>query len=115
MTGRDIMLDLLREAPGMTTTSWDWQMDLKFAERIGDERSTEVLNLLMNATAPHPIQISVWEREIRWKITQRRLRALRKLVKEGLVASEWGGTGPAGVTDFGVNRTRVYMMKEVWK
>jgi len=111
---RDIMLDLLREASGMMTTSWDWEMDLKFAERVGDDEAVDLLKRLLKSDSPFPLQIRVWDDGIRWSLTKRRLRSLRKLVHEGLVETDWAGTGRGGLADFGVSRIRGYIMKEVY-
>ena len=112
MTDRDIMLKLLREAPGGITTSWDWQMDLKFSREVGDNEAVEDLEALLKSGSPHPRLIIFWDRVIRPNITRRRLRALRQLVCEGLVVTDWAGTGPGGYTDFGVRRIRGYELKE---
>ena len=112
MTDRDITLKLLQEAPGNMTTSWDWEMDLKFAREIGAEEFAKDIKLLLKSNSPSPLRIIFWDQAIRPTITKRRLRALRKLVEEGLVITSWVGTERGGYTDFGVRRIRGYELVE---
>ena len=103
-TDADIVLDILRTHVQGITSSWDWEMDLKFAEKIGDEDAVNLLKELGGSV----LAIREHDRYIRPTITARRLRALRKLVDMGLVRSYWVGTGYGGRADFGINRLRGY-------
>ncbi len=105
-TDADIVLDILRTHTQGITSSWDWEMDLKFAEKIGDEEAVKLLKELGGSV----LAIREHDRYIRPTTTDRRLRALRKLVEKGLVESYWVGTGWGGRNDTGVNRLRGYML-----
>ena len=106
-TDADIVLDILRTHNQGITSSWDWEMDLKFAKGIGDDVAVDFIEGLQGSV----LSIRDHDRYIRSRITARRLRALRKLVKRGLVESHWMGTGWGGRSDFGVGRLRGYMLK----
>ena len=105
-TDADIVLDILRTHVQGITSSWDWEMDRKFAEKIGDEDTVKLLKKLGNSI----LSIREHDRYIRPTITARRLRALRKLVEKGLVHSYWLGTGWGGRSDLGVSRLRGYIL-----
>ncbi len=105
-TDAGIVLDILRTHAQGITSSWDWEMDLKFAEKIDDEEAVNLLKELRGSV----LAIREHDQYIRPTITVRRLRALRKLVKKGLVESYWVGTGWGGRNDTGVNRLRGYML-----
>ena len=105
-TDADIVLDILRMHDQGITSSWDWEMDLKFAEKIGDDVAVDFIKGLRGSV----LSIRDHDCYIRSRITDRRLRALRKLVKKGLVESHWVGTGWGGRSDTGVNRLRGYML-----
>lgn len=103
------LLDDLRE--NHAQSSWDWPADERFAEHVGD--GDNLITESMESGAPSAFRIAAaktWER-----ITQRRLRALRALVKRGLVVAFWSGTGPGGFTDFGVRRVRTYDLPERYR
>lgn len=103
-TDADIVLDILRTHTQGITSSWDWEMDLKFAREIGDEDVVDLLKELGGSV----LAFREYNRCIRPTVTARRLRALRELVKKGMVRSHWVGTGYGGRADFGVNRLRGY-------
>ena len=103
-TDDDIALDILRTHAQGITSSWDWEMDLKFAEEIGDDLAVDFIKGLRGSV----LSIQDHDRYVRSRITARRLRVLRKLVSMGLVKSYWVGTGHGGRADFGVNRLRGY-------
>lgn len=105
-TDADIVLDILRTHAQGITSSWDWEMDLKFAEKIGDDVAADFIKGLCGSV----LSIRDHDRYIRSRITARRLRALRRLVKKGLVSSYWVGTGWGGRSDTGVSRLRGYMI-----
>lgn len=105
-TDADIVLDILRTHVQGITSSWDWEMDRKFAEKIGDEDAVKLLKEFGGSV----LAMREHDRCIRPTITARRLRALRKLVGMGLVTSYWVGTGWGGRSDLGVNRLRGYML-----
>lgn len=89
--------------------SWDWQADLRFAWAIGASAELiQDIQKLLNSTAPYALRIMAHRELIYRPITARRVRALRKLVKLGRARASWCGTGPQGVIDFGVGRTRRY-------
>lgn len=103
-TDADIVLDILRTHDQGITSSWDWEMDRKFAKEIGDEKAVEILKNLGGSV----LSILNHDEHIRPTITTRRLRALRKLVNMGFVRSYWVGTGYGGKADLGVARLRGY-------
>ena len=103
-TDADIVLDILQTHTQGITSSWDWEMDRKFAEMIGDEEAVKLLKEFGDSV----LAMREHDRCIRPTITARRLRALRKLVGMGLVTSYWIGTGWGGRSDLGVNRLRGY-------
>lgn len=89
--------------------SWDWPADERFAEHLGCD-SEYLMSETINSVAVAPIRAAVattWK-----KVTQRRLRALRGLVRKGLAESYWMGTGWGGKTDFGITRVRMYDVKD---
>ncbi len=89
--------------------SWDWEADLRFAKAINSELVND-LKSIINSKAPIPFLVMNHRIIIKQKITDRRIRALRKLIKRGIVQANWIGTGEFGKTDFGVNRNRDYSL-----
>jgi hypothetical protein len=89
-------------------SSWDWSADERFAIHLG-ERNT-LIRETMDSGAPAVFRMAAantWK-----KITQRRLRTLRRLVDRKLVTSFWSGTGDGGFYEFGVRRIRSYALKD---
>ena len=83
--------------------SWDWDADLRLAKHLKEDTLIEEA---IESNAPLPSRIAVsktWR-----KLTQKRLRVLRRLVASGHCKSFWAGTGQLGRTDFGVSRVRRY-------
>lgn len=98
------LLDDLSEC--FTHSSWDWPADERFAAHLGLDISA--ISATMQSCAPSSLRVGVsqsWD-----KLTQRRLRLLRGLVRKGLVHSSWAGTGYGGVSEFGLNRCRHYQI-----
>ena len=90
-------------------SSWDWDADLRFAKHLGLAEEFRHLELAIGGNFL-PDRRAHFEM-VRRTVTQRRLRAIRKLVHMGLVRSEWRGTGSCGKTDCGINRARGYFLK----
>lgn len=74
------LLSQLRGNGGQS--SWDWQSDYAFAVHIGSEWE-ETIEHALRSSSPAPLVIGVWHSCWRTPVTQRRLDALRKLVKQG--------------------------------
>lgn len=91
--------------------SWDWEADHRFAKAVGDLTAVSDLERIMACELDAAAFIG-HKRLVRKRITERRLRALRKLVAQGTVYADWRGTGPGGKNRFGVNRCRAYFLKE---
>ena len=108
MTDAEIILCDMNEFGGQS--SFDWESDYRFAKALGDARAIEVYHRLLNSHSPSPVQCAV-QRSVD-HIRRRRLRALRMLVKQGAIESQWLGTGHGGRTVFGVGRMRTYHIKE---
>ena len=89
-------------------SSWDWESDLSFAERFGMD--CEMLREAIDSAAPLKFRWAAANYNTKIKI--RRLNALRRLVKKGIVEAWWSGTGFGGVNEFGVNRARLYALVE---
>jgi hypothetical protein len=103
-----LLQDLKENGP---QCSWDWPADLRFAKHAGDANATELYEWAVESTLVLPLLL--YEVQLRGRyINQRRLRALRLLVRTGKVKSHWGGMGENGVYYFGVNRTRVYSLAD---
>ncbi len=102
------------EKHGGSQSSWDWEADARFAKRFVADAVEDVMALL-KSESPFPIQISGHRVLIYRKVTVKRLRGLRGLVKKGLVASHWYGLGAGGVNTFGVGRTRGYILCRLQK
>lgn len=90
--------------------AWDWEADLRFAQAIGDDEAVRDCANLLRSNAPYALQIMAHRVVIAPRITWRRVRALRQLVRGGKARSFWLGTGPRGRTEFGVNRVRHYRL-----
>lgn len=86
--------------------SWHWDADARFARAIGDHGAAGVIEDAYSHAYLLTYQLAAMY-SVR-HIKRRRLRALRKLVKQGLVKAHWRGTGPGGATEFGTNRVRQY-------
>lgn len=107
MTDVEIVYQDMQQHGGQA--AWDWQADLRFAWAVGAKADViQDIQTALNSTAPFALRIMAYRQLIHKTITQRRVRALRELVKQGNARASWCGTGPQGVTDFGVNRVRHY-------
>lgn len=95
-------------------SSWDWEADYRFAKAIGAIYEIEILESLLKSTTVFAIQIACHKKFIT-KLKNRRLRALRCLVKQGLVDSWWRGTGYGGYSEFGARRIKTYHLIEANK
>ena len=110
MIDTEIVLEYIKSRGPMC--SWDWDADSYFARRatgISDD-TKEVLDKLLEHHGIAPVEMRWHDVFIRRAVTARRLRAARKLIKQGKLTADWGGTGPGGRTDFGIVRTRVYSL-----
>lgn len=112
-TKKDIQIvlnDLRRHELGHGQSSWDWEADFRFAKEVGTKDEIEILQALLKSSAVFAHQIAVHKARIR-KLAQRRIRALRKLYKMGLVDAFWLGTGHGGYSEFGIRRIRTWILK----
>lgn len=89
-----------------TQSSWDWEADQRFASHIGDSEAADGIRKILDSCAPSAFRIAAML-EYR-RITNRRLRVLRKLVKNGLVVAFWDGLGQGAINQFGVRRVRCF-------
>jgi hypothetical protein len=87
-------------------SSWDWESDLRFAERF--DMDCELLREAIDSSAP--LKFRYMSANFNKTIKQRRLSALRRLVKKGVVRAWWSGTGVGGASEFGVGRVRSYSL-----
>ena len=90
-----------------TQFSWDLPADERFAKIIGDSESEELINRAVHSSSIMIARLAAVEST---GITPKRLQALRRLVKLGLVESYWQGVGFGGRNDFGVGRVRCYSL-----
>jgi len=88
-------------------SSIDWDADYRFAEYLKDPIACRYIRDNMNGYGSTSI-VRNWNGWTR--LTQRRLGALRVLIKRGLVDAAWMGTGDFGLKDYGVRRTRSYQL-----
>lgn len=92
--------------------SWDWSADGRFAVYCGDVELAGLIVHLMDSSSVSAIRMGIHSLMIRKPITERRLRALRALVKRGKVKACWLGTGAGALSSFGTNRTRQYRLSK---
>ena len=93
-------------------SSWDWEADHRLCQALKDVELTELAEDLLRSRAPWSLQISVRMHAGLEEIRVRRLRGLQELVRLDLVEARWLGTGEGGRTSLGVNRIKVYTLKE---
>lgn len=103
-----LLQDLAEHGP---QTSWDWPADWRFAQAIEDREAAAFYKWAVTAEVAH-IRLIDAVRVYGKPLVERRLRALQFLVKQGKVEAAWAGTGEMGVHTFGINRARVYSLKE---
>lgn len=106
MKDEEIILKDMQEN-GIGQSSWDWEADYHFAEAINAEEERDILSQLLKSATVVVIQIAIHKKFIT-KLKNRRLRALRKLEKQGVIESWWRGTGERGYSEFGVNRVKTW-------
>ena len=99
----DSLVNDLKQHGGQS--SWDWEADARFAEIIGDFESAKILWGVVHSSTMVFRQLTIVQKT---GITKKRLRALRRLVKLGLVESSWESLGAGGRNIFGVGRLRGY-------
>lgn len=99
MDDKAILLADLRA--GNSQGAWDWPADLRFAIAIGDKEAIDDIQRAMKSNAPWSLLLAAYKGLVDARITQRRLRALRALIRDGLVRGYWSGTGWGGVAYFG--------------
>ena len=90
-----------------TQFSWDLPADERYAKIIGDSTSEELIHRAVHSYSIMTSRLAAVEST---GITPKRLRALRKLIKLGLVESYWEGLGAGGRSEFGVGRVRSYSL-----
>jgi hypothetical protein len=87
--------------------SWDWEADERFAHMIGDLEAADMIRQAIDSVS------TIFHRYTAVHvtgITQKRLRALRRLGRQGFIKTGWIGTGPGGYNEFGVRRSRWYRL-----
>ena len=110
MTDEQIILKDMKETT-LSQSSWDWPADLRFAKAIRANDEIEILESLLGSKAVFAIQIEAHKIFIT-KLKNRRLRALRKLEKQGILFSCWQGTGERGFTEFGTRRVKSWFLMQ---
>lgn len=98
----------------MGQSSWDWEADYRFAKAVNANDEIEILKALLKSHTAFPIQIEIHRKYIS-KLKNRRLRALRRLEKRGVLFSGWAGTGYGGYALFGTRRTKGWHLKDKGK
>ena len=96
-------------------SSWDWEADYRLCVALEDDRLIELADALLDSNAPSAVRIVVHNHGGLERIRVMRLRGLQELVKLGIAETFWSGLGPGGRTDFGLNRVKVYSLKESFK
>lgn len=91
-------------------SSWDFEADLAFAKHLGLEDEIKVIKEAMDSSAPFSFIIAAWEMGWKKTITNKRLNALRALVKAGRATAYWTGLGEGAYNTFGCSRTRTYTL-----
>lgn len=92
-------------------SSWDWTADARWAAHTGDAAMQECIDVLMRSDTIGMIKINYHDAYVRRQITEPRLRALRRLVREGHAVAYWQGAGEGSRNEFGVGRFRVYTLR----
>ncbi len=104
---------LKRELKRESQSSWDWEADSRFAEFLGEKQiAKDLLHAARNVGLIY-FAVTAWEMFEGPRIKRLRLRRMNELEQEGIVISEWRGTGPDGKTLYGVNRNRAYFLRSV--
>lgn len=91
-------------------SSWDWEADKRWAEMKGDAAMQECIDVLINSTGIDVLRANYHDAYVRRQVTEPRLRALRRLVREGHAVAYWQGAGEGARNNFGVGRFRVYAL-----
>lgn len=92
-------------------SAWDWEADYRFACHLGDEETAEIILAAIQSHAPENFRVYAMMKCKR--ITDLRLRIMRKLVRDGVARAYWAGTGEGGKSRFGVNKIRHYQLIKV--
>jgi len=95
--------------------SWDWEADERFAEFMVangdlDKGVLEIIQKVSSGEAMWVVRVQFWRHTWKKSVTNKRLRHLRRLVKMGVVYSQWIGTGEGGNNFIGVNRVKDYRL-----
>lgn len=91
-------------------SSWDWTADRRWAAHKGDVAMQECIDVLLSSDTIGMIKVNYHDAYVRRQITEPRLRALRRLVREGHAVAYWQGAGEGARNNFGVGRFRVYAL-----
>ncbi len=87
--------------------SWDLPADERFAKIIGDRESESIIHHAVISSSVSYFRLGAVKST---GITSKRLIALRKLQKRGIVEASWTGLGLGGRSEFGVGRVRCYSL-----
>lgn len=89
-------------------SSWDWEADARWATMTGDDAMRSCIDVLLSSSTIGMIKLNYHDSYVRRTITLPRLRALRRLVREGYAVARWTGTGEGSRALYGLSRVRVY-------
>lgn len=107
VTDREAVEQIFKEQSGVQS-SWDWTADTQFARLTGgDEETVKTLQAAVDSNAPDAFRMGAMD-TLATPFKRRRLAALRRMEKEGLVQASWAGIGAGGRERFGVSRVRQY-------
>lgn len=90
--------------------SWDWEADRRWARMKGDREMVGCLDHLLANTGVAVQRVNYHDAYIRQRVTLPRLKALRRLVRDGECVSYWMGAGEGSRASYGVGRIRVYRL-----
>lgn len=112
----EIIIEYLKNNHNMA--GWDWGADEFFAKRAANipiKAREAAIELGRERFGVAPLAMGYHRAFIKGPVTQRRLRACRKLIAFGIVKASWTGTGRGGYTDYGIRRDRLYRLAEEFK
>lgn len=97
--------DLVENGP---QSSWDWGADLRFAQALENEEAAKIIKAVIESDGVQLIREAYMKSGEVKKVHEQRLTALRRLTQANLAVSFWQGLGDGAVSDFGINKIRVW-------